>query len=102
MGLELHAQPGYRLSMLTTVRIPSGVDDLRVRRGLLDGFGVEIGGGLGPLKGQVWRIGLMGYSSTAENVLLLLSSLEKLLSVEGYKVEPGIGVTAAILALRAE
>ncbi len=102
MGLELHAQEGHRLSMLTTVRIPSGVDDLRVRRGLLNEFNIEIGGGLGPLKGRVWRIGLMGYSSTAENVLLLLSSLEKLLSAEGYRVEPGIGVAAAIQALRKE
>ena len=100
MGLELHAQEGHRLSMLTTVRIPSGVDDLRVRRGLLNEFNIEIGGGLGPLKGRVWRIGLMGYSSTAENVLLLLSSLEKLLSAEGLKVEPGAGVAAAIQALR--
>lgn len=100
MGLELHAQEGHRLSMLTTVRIPSGVDDLRVRRGLLNEFNIEIGGGLGPLKGRVWRIGLMGYSSTAENVLLFLSSLEKLLSAEGVKVEPGAGVAAAIQALR--
>jgi alanine-glyoxylate transaminase/serine-glyoxylate transaminase/serine-pyruvate transaminase len=100
MGLELHAQEGHRLSMLTTVRIPSGVDDLRVRRGLLNEFNIEIGGGLGPLKGKVWRIGLMGYSSTAENVLLCLSSLEKLLSTEGYRVEPGVGVAAAIQALR--
>ena len=100
MGLALHAQEGHRLSVLTTVRIPSGVDDLRVRRGLLNESNIEIGGGLGPLKGQVWRIGLMGYSSTAENVLLLLSSLEKLLSAEGYKVELGIGVAAAIQALR--
>jgi alanine-glyoxylate transaminase/serine-glyoxylate transaminase/serine-pyruvate transaminase len=99
MGLELHAQEGHRLSMLTTVRIPSGVDDLRVRRGLLNEFNIEIGGGLGSLKGRVWRIGLMGYSSTAENVLLLLSSLEKLLSAEGFKAEPGVGVAAAIQAL---
>ena len=102
MGLELHAQPGYRLSVLTTVRIPSGVDDLRVRRGLLNEFGIEIGGGLGPLKGQVWRIGLMGHSSTEENVLLLLSDLEKLLLAEGYTAEPGIGVAAAIQVLRAK
>jgi len=100
MGLELHAQEGHRLSTLTTVRIPAGVDDLRVRRGLLNEFNIEIGGGLGPLKGRVWRIGLMGYSSTAENVLLCLSSLEKVLSAEGFKVKPGAGVTAAIQALR--
>jgi alanine-glyoxylate transaminase/serine-glyoxylate transaminase/serine-pyruvate transaminase len=100
MGLELHAQEGHRLSTLTTVRIPQGVDDAKIRGGLLNQFNIEIGGGLGPLKGQIWRIGLMGYSSTAENVLLLLSSLEKLLSAEGYKLEPGAGVAAAIKALR--
>ena len=96
MGLELHAQEGHRLSMLTTVRIPSGVDDAAVRKGLLNGFNLEIGGGLGPLKGQVWRIGLMGYSSNPENVLLVLASLEKMLAAEGYKVEPGAGVKAAV------
>jgi alanine-glyoxylate transaminase/serine-glyoxylate transaminase/serine-pyruvate transaminase len=99
MGLELHAQEGHRLNTLTTVRIPQGVDDAKIRRGLLNEFNIEIGGGLGSLKGQIWRIGLMGYSSTAENVLLFLSSLEKLLSEEGYKLEPGAGVAAAIKAL---
>ncbi len=95
MGLELHAQEGHRLSMLTTVRIPSGVDDAAVRKGLLNGFNLEIGGGLGPLKGQVWRIGLMGFSSNPENILLVLASLEKMLTIEGYKVDPGAGVKAA-------
>jgi alanine-glyoxylate transaminase / serine-glyoxylate transaminase / serine-pyruvate transaminase len=96
MGLELHAQEGHRLSMLTTVRIPSGVDDAMVRKGLLNGFNLEIGGGLGPLKGLVWRIGLMGYSSNPENVFLVLAGLEKMLAAEGYKVEPGAGVKAAV------
>jgi len=99
MGLELHAQEGHRLSVLTTVRIPEGVDDARVRKGLLNEYNIEIGGGLGDLKGKVWRIGLMGYSSTAGNVMLVLSGLEKLLAVEGYKVEPGIGVQAAVKSL---
>jgi alanine-glyoxylate transaminase/serine-glyoxylate transaminase/serine-pyruvate transaminase len=100
MGLILHAQEGHRLSMLTSVRIPAGVDDLKIRKGLLDEFGIEIGGGLGLLKGQIWRIGLMGYSSTEENVLLVLSALEKLLTREGYSVESGAGVIAAIQSLR--
>jgi len=100
MGLTLHAQEGYRLSVLTSVRIPSGVDDLRVRKKLLNESGIEIGGGLGPLKGQIWRIGLMGHSSSTENVLLLLSTLEKLLVEEGYSVEPGAGMIAAIQTLR--
>ena len=99
MGLELHAQQGHRLSVLTTVRIPSGVDDARVRQRLLNEHNIEIGGGLGPLKGKVWRVGLMGYSSSAKNVLLILSVLEKLLTDEGYSVQPGAGVTAATKVL---
>jgi len=102
MGLTLHAQPGHRLSTLTTVCIPSGVDDLRVRQRLLNEFGIEIGGGRGELKGQIWRIGLMGHSSREENVFLILFALEKLLVDEGYKVEPGVGVAAAIKFLRGE
>ena len=100
MGLTLHTQEGYRLNVLTSVRIPPGVDDLRVRQRLLNEFGIEISGGLGALKGQIWRIGLMGHSSTEENVLLLLSTLEKLLVAEGYSVESEAGVTAAIQALK--
>ncbi|MFC2005560.1 pyridoxal-phosphate-dependent aminotransferase family protein [Chloroflexota bacterium] len=100
MGLTLHAQDDYRLSTLTSVRIPPGIDDLRVRQRLLNEFGIEIGGGLGTLKGQIWRIGLMGHSSSAENVLLILSTLEKLLADEGYRVEPGAGVIAATKVLR--
>ena len=79
MGLTLHAQEGYRLSMLTSVRIPSGVDDLRVRKGLLNEFGIEIGGGLGSLKGQIWRIGLMGHTAREKNVERLLSALKSVL-----------------------
>ncbi|MBA7678597.1 (S)-ureidoglycine--glyoxylate transaminase [subsurface metagenome] len=100
MGLKLHAQEGYCLSTLTSVRIPAEVDDLRVRQRLLSEDGIEIGGGLGPLKGQIWRIGLMGYSSSAENVLLLLSALGKQLMREGYLVQSEAGVTAAISKLK--
>jgi len=99
MGLTLHAQEDHRLNTLTSVRIPPEVDDLQIRQGLLKEFGIEIGGGLGPLKGKIWRIGLMGHSSTAENVLLVLSAMEKLLVKEGYSVEPRVGVMAAIQIL---
>jgi len=101
MGLKLHAQEGHRLSMLTSLRVPDGIDDEKIRKGLLDEYNIEIGKGLGPLKGQIWRIGLMGYSSTEENVLLVLSALEKLLVREGYKMEAGAGVAAAEKSLRA-
>ncbi len=100
MGLALHAQPGHRLSTLTTVRIPEGIDDALIRNRLLSDYSIEIGGGLGPLKGKVWRIGLMGYSSSEQNILLFLSALEKLLAEEGYKTETGAGTTAAMKSLR--
>lgn len=95
LGLELHAQDGYRLSTLTSVRIPEGVDDLKVRRALLGNYSIEIGGGLGPLKGKIWRIGLMGYTSTRSNIVLLLSALEDVLRAEGLKIKPGAGAQAA-------
>ncbi|MEE8413424.1 MAG: alanine--glyoxylate aminotransferase family protein [Dehalococcoidales bacterium] len=101
MGLTLHAQEGHRLSTLTSVKIPSGIDDLKVRQSLLNKWNIEIGGGLGALKGQIWRIGLMGHSSTTENVLLVLAALEFQLTAEGYSLEPGAGVSAAIKHLNA-
>lgn len=100
MGLTLFAEAGHRLSTLTTVHVPAGVDDLRVRQRLLNEFNIEIAGGLGALKGQIWRIGLMGHSSTEKNVRLFLSALEKLLGDEGYKPEAGAGVAAARRYLR--
>ena len=100
MGLVLHAQAGHRLNVLTSVRIPDGVNDVKVRSTLLNEFNMEIGGGLGQLKGKIWRIGLMGHSSTEANVLLLLHALEKLLSREGFKVESGAGISAANKVLK--
>jgi alanine-glyoxylate transaminase / serine-glyoxylate transaminase / serine-pyruvate transaminase len=101
MGLQLHAQAGHRLNVLTSVRIPDGVNDARLRTALLNEFNLEIGGGLGLLKGKIWRIGLMGHSSTESNVLLVLHALEKTLAREGFKAEPGAGVAAANKALLA-
>jgi alanine-glyoxylate transaminase/serine-glyoxylate transaminase/serine-pyruvate transaminase len=95
MGLSLHAQEGYRLPLLTTVRIPDGIEDVKLRRALLYGHNIEIGGGLGPLTGMVWRIGLMGVGSSAENVLAVLAALEQELSAQGFRLEKGAGVAAA-------
>ncbi len=78
LGLSLHVAPEYRLPSLTTVRIPDGVDDAQVRTRLLRDYGIEIGGGLGTLKGRVWRVGLMGHSSRPENVELLLGALRRI------------------------
>ncbi len=95
MGLELLAQEGYRAPMLTTVGIPDGVEDLVIRRRLLQEYNLELGGGLGDFKGKAWRVGLMGESCTQSNVFLLLSALEKLLSESGYTVQPGASLSAA-------
>jgi len=95
IGIEFAAQPGHQLPQLNAVRVPTGVDDAAIRRGLLERFGIEIGAGLGAFKGKVWRIGLMGYGSRAANVLLFLAALEQLLSEAGYKFSHGAAVAAA-------
>lgn len=95
IGLGIASQENHQLWTLNSVRIPDGVEDARVRTALLEDFGIEIGGGLGPLKGQTWRIGLMGESSNAANVLLVLSALERVLPQCGYAVKAGAGLAAA-------
>jgi len=80
LGLELFGDPANRLSMLTCVLIPDGVDDASVRSRLLDGDRIEIVGGFGPLKGKAWRIGLMGYSAREANVHYLLAALKEILA----------------------
>ncbi len=95
MGLALAAQEGYRLPQLTAVRVPNGIDDARVRGDLLRLFNTEIGAGLGPFKGQVWRIGLMGESSRRQNVMLILNALETLLTAQGMELVRGAGLVAA-------
>ncbi len=76
LGLELVVAPEHRLSPLTTVHIPAGVNDLNVRQRLLNEYQIEIAGGLGPFAGKIWRIGLMGHSSQSANVELLLQALQ--------------------------
>ena len=94
-GLAYSAVEGHQLPQLNAVKIPAGVDDLAVRKQLLEAFGIEVGGGLGDFKGKVWRIGLMGHNSRANNVLLLLAALEKCLTAQGHMAPPGAGVVAA-------
>ena len=79
LGLELFGDPENRLSMLTCVMIPDGVDDAAVRGRLLRDYGIEIVGGFGPLKGKAWRIGLMGYSCSERNVHYLIAALREIL-----------------------
>lgn len=79
LGFKPLVEKQYRLPSLTTVVIPEGIDEANVRKQLLDKFNIEVGGGLGELKGKVWRIGLMGYSSRKENVRALTSALAMIL-----------------------
>ena len=80
LGLKMLVEPEYRLPMLNAVIIPEGVNDADVRKRLLSEYNIEIGGGLGPLAGKVWRIGLMGHTARPENVERLLKTLEKILN----------------------
>jgi len=84
LGFELFAAKGNRLPVLTTVTwpeglLPAGMDEAAVRRALLERYGIEIGGGVGPLAGRVWRIGCMGHTARMRNVTLLLGALEEIL-----------------------
>ena len=89
-----------RLPMLNSVRIPDGVPDADVRSGLLRDFNIEIGAGLGPFAGKIWRIGLMGESSRRENVLFFLAALETVLKALDTGVKVGAGVDAAMALYR--
>ena len=96
MGLEMFVEEEARAWTVNTVKVPAGIDDQTVRSALLARHGIEIVGGLGELKGKIWRIGLMGYSSSRNNVLLFLSALDELLTELGYTGgSAGAGVTAA-------
>lgn len=79
MGLECHVPYEHRLPSLTTVRVPNGVDAKAVAGRLLREYNIEIAGGFGPLAGQIWRVGLMGFNSRPENVMLLLAALQEVL-----------------------
>ena len=95
MGLGMYVEADYRLWSLNTVTIPEGVDDATVRSQLLNEFQLEIGGGLGDLKGKVWRVGLMGENSQSRNVLQFLLALETCLKSQGFQCTAGAGVGAA-------
>ena len=101
IGLQPAAEAGYRAPMLTTVHIPTGIDDTAIRKRLITDYGIEIGGGLGIFAGKAWRVGLMGDSSHQRNVLLFLNALERLLMEFGHRVKPGTAVHAASQAYTA-
>jgi alanine-glyoxylate transaminase/serine-glyoxylate transaminase/serine-pyruvate transaminase len=89
MGLAMLVPESERLPMLNAICIPEGINDTKVRKALLNDFGIEIGGGLGDLQGKIWRVGLMGHSSSRKNVFLFLSILETVLNAEGFKIKAG-------------
>jgi len=95
IGLKMHVDRQHRLSPLNTIQIPEKVDDTKLRGNLLNEHGIEIGAGLGELKGKVWRVGLMGVNSCEDVVLTFLSALERNLQKEGYSIRIGSGVSAA-------
>jgi alanine-glyoxylate transaminase/serine-glyoxylate transaminase/serine-pyruvate transaminase len=96
LGCTPNAAEGQRLPSLNCIQVPAGVDEAAVRKALLAEFDIEIGGGLGPLAGKVWRIGLMGESSRQDNVLAVLGALEVLLRRAGKAPRTGTAVAAAL------
>ncbi len=95
MGLKFIVDEAHRLPQLNSVTIPEGVDDAAVRSQLLNQFNLELGAGLGALAGKVWRIGLMGHSSRAENIVLCLSALEAVLGEMKAPINTGVALAAA-------
>jgi alanine-glyoxylate transaminase/serine-glyoxylate transaminase/serine-pyruvate transaminase len=94
MGLSFVVNKADRLPQLNAVAIPDGVDDAKVRSRLLKEYNLEIGAGLGGLAGKVWRIGLMGHSSRAENILLCIGALESVLGDLGANIKRGVALPA--------
>ncbi|MEE9422303.1 MAG: alanine--glyoxylate aminotransferase family protein [Gammaproteobacteria bacterium] len=95
MGLSFVVNESDRLPQLNAVSIPDGVDDAAVRSQLLNNYSLEIGAGLGPMAGKIWRIGLMGFASNKPNVLFCLGALDAVLSGMGAKIKSGVAVKAA-------
>src|SRR5579864_5581985 len=86
MGLRMHVPAEFRIPTLNTVVVPSGVDEPKIRKRLLDGPGIEIAGGFGPLAGKIFRICVKGTSTTEDNVQFFLKEFRKALSAEGYSI----------------
>ena len=86
IGLTLLPPENDRLWTLNTVRVPDGVDEPAVRKYLLDEYNIEIGAGLGPLAGKIWRVGLMGASSSPRLIILLRGAFESALAKQGHRV----------------
>ena len=97
LGLKLFVEnPKDRLVTVTAVNIPAGIDDAKFRNQLLDECNIEIAGGIGPTKGQIWRLGTMGWCSQRAFILQLLAAMDKALLDQGHRHAPGAGVAGAI------
>lgn len=95
-GLRMNTEEEFTLPSLNAISVPDGVSDVKVRQRILEIFNMDIGAGLGELKGQVWRVGLMGMNSCEKNVIFALSALEVALRLEGHPLKCGSAVNAAI------
>jgi (S)-ureidoglycine---glyoxylate transaminase len=96
MGLQVYGDDRYRMTNVTGVFIPDGIDGERVRNQMRVDFEIEIGTAFGPLHGKIWRIGAMGYNAMKHKVLITLGALESVLRAQGYSVSSGMGVDAAL------
>ncbi len=95
-GLTMNTEEEFTLPSLNAIRVPTGVDETKVRQTILNLFNMDIGAGLGELKGQVWRVGLMGMNSCERNVLFFLTALEAALKLEGHPLKSGVAADATI------
>ncbi len=102
LGLEVFGDDATRMTNVTGVVIPAGIDGEAVRRRMREDFQIEIGSAFGPLQGRIWRIGAMGYNAAKHKVLITLGALETVLRAEGFACPPGAGVEAALAAWNAE
>lgn len=95
MGLKVYGDDTTRMSNVTGVWVPDGVDNARIRELMRDDFGIEIVSSFGPLTGKIWRIGAMGLNARKDKVLLTLAALDSVLAGEGVTLNRGAGVDAA-------
>jgi len=101
MGLQVYGDPAHRMTNVTALHIPAGVDGEQVRARMRTDFEIEIGTAFGPLAGKVWRIGAMGVNARKHAVLTTFAALETVLRQEGFGFTPGAGVDAALAAFQA-
>ena len=98
MGLTIFGDDAYRMTNVTGIHIPAGIDGERIRTAMREHFEIEIGTAFGPLQGKIWRIGAMGYNAQKHKLLITLGALEACLCAEGFALPPGAGVSAALEA----